>query len=272
MSDVEPTEPELATGVCPDCGEVITGRTHGPRSLASTIAMHRVNAHKYRSPHRGPRSEREKSARQAERERAERPTVVNVVEDIAEELDTGKKGPPTVDELRNALGKGLYLFTYATAMTAVDTDPVLKNADKAVKDHWTAYLSLNQTGARDVAAPVARVIGKSRLNKRAGRQIVENVELVGTASALTILGVHWHEYLGLRRAAALEAGGPAGGPAYPAPRSAPPAPASDGPPAGGPPMAAHIAGNGSSGHYAPPDPGSGVVLTFDDIQRMRGAG
>ena len=240
------TEQEQVTLVCsePGCDFTVTANATGKSSATFKLGSHRANRHGYRKG----KTPRARAAQQGA-EDGERPIPVQVLAGMAEEFTPGKTSPPTQDEMTRALARGLYTISYATAATMVETDPTLREARDEVKDHWTRYLSFSQQASRDVSAPIAKAVTGSKINQKAGRAIVDNIDVASSVAAVIIMGVHWRIYLDLRK----HAGGAT--PNYPAPARAP-----------APQQQPVTVPAGA------PAPSSGVVLSYEDIERMKSNG
>jgi hypothetical protein len=119
--------------------------------------------------------------------------------DALEEISDGKVTPPSIDELNRALARLVNTGTMAAASYVCETDPRLRSdleIDEAVED-----LTLTGTEAQQVTFPVARMIGRSKVNKRYGRTIVENVEVGESLAVLVSVTLRWRRYMGGRREA-----------------------------------------------------------------------
>ena len=181
------TEQEQVTLVCsePGCDFTVTANATGKSSATFKLGSHRANRHGYRKG----KTPRARAAQQGA-EDGERPIPVQVLAGMAEEFTPGKTSPPTQDEMTRALARGLYTISYATAATMVETDPTLREARDEVKDHWTRYLSFSQQASRDVSAPIAKAVTGSKINQKAGRAIVDNIDVASSVAAVIIMGVH----------------------------------------------------------------------------------
>lgn len=255
----EPLSPDEISQPCPHegCQAVITGKaSSGPGSVAFKMGAHRARDHNYRSGSykRGGGRRPPQPVTPSSEEANEGVTPLGVASSVLDDLRADTKRAPTVDELRNALARGSYTISYAAASSMVETDPNLRGAPDNVKEYWTKYLSLSQQASREIASPVARTVGTSKLNKKVGRAVVNNVELANSVAAVVMLGVRWKVYLELRKAAI-----PAAPPATPSPQ-APPAPR------------AAPASSSATVPKGAPEPGSGVLIGFEDIARFRGNG
>lgn len=175
---------------CPDCDYVITGAEKGRNSAPFKLGGHRARAHKYRNPDRP--NQQPKSTRSAADDEA-RP-VLSVVSDMAAEV--GGKGVPTEGQLAAAFGRGVSVASLAVAAYAVETDPTLRN--QAERDEVEAFLMLSPKAARDIMAPVGRALAPTSFNRRYGRQVVDNIDVVGAAGDFATLILHWRRYFRMR--------------------------------------------------------------------------
>lgn len=192
------------TLTCPDCDFSVTGMNMGPGSAPFKLGIHKSRQHGYgKRPGRSP-------AQRAARAADESTSVVSVIRDAASEVSDKTDKPPTVDELGKALGRLFYTGSVAEASYLVETDPTIPPGDEASRDALHKYLSLTPNDARDLAYPFARVFGRSKLNARFGRTLVDNIDVASSVAVVVELGVHHRRYLRerRRRIAALEGGAP----------------------------------------------------------------
>src|ERR1035437_4539141 len=185
MSDTAsaPTSPEYVELTCDVCDEQITGPSHGAGSAKFKLASHRYRLHGVRKDGtiRAPKGKAD--------EGTARP-IMGVVRDVRNEL-AGGKGSPSEDQLANAMGRTLGLLTTAVASYAVDTDADLPEEEQ---DKVIAYLSLSQKAAKDTVRPLAHLAAPSKLNKRFGRVVVDNVDAAGSVLEIGELVLHWRFY------------------------------------------------------------------------------
>lgn len=181
---------------CPECGDVITGKARGAGSLAWKMGQHRRNKHGVKGEGR---KGRPRKGEPTDADREARP-VVSAVRDVAAAV-TGR-GTPSADQLAAGLGRGLGLVNMSFATLAVETDKSIPPGaeGEAIKDQLIDYLSLSDEAARAMMRPVGRVFAPTKLNRRYGRAVVDNVDLVGTAAELIQLGYHWKNYFAMRAA------------------------------------------------------------------------
>jgi hypothetical protein len=184
---------ELVTQPCPECGKEFTGKARGPGNVAMKIGGHRYREHGYRNP------DAKKSHKKKRTTDDDATPVLAVVHDMADEIGKGKR-PPTADELAGALGKGLSVASVAVASYFAETDPTIAVGIEGDKDRddLVDYLSLPPAHARNVMSPVGRLIATTPLNKRYGRTIVENVDVVESIGEVGKLVLHWRRYMHLR--------------------------------------------------------------------------
>lgn len=254
MSDVPQLDPppgeaaETITVSCPHCDWTYTGPAKGRNSAPWRKGTHLRNKH----GEAGKGKARRPAAAPSDEAMAERP-VLGVVRDMAAHV--GGKGAPSADALATALGRGMSIVTTWGAATVVESDPTIPEgeAGDAWRDRLIDDLSLSPKTAQDVMRPIGRMLAPTRLNKRYGRGVVENVDVLGAIAELAAIGNNWRRYLRMR-AAALAAGVPAALPAGPGPVAA---------------AGTVVAANGQ---ITTPPPQMGRLVTAEDVQRMRGQG
>jgi hypothetical protein len=252
------TEPDEITLTCTECGAQITGAPRGKGSATWKMGTHRYTKHGLRGEAKPKRTKA--NADDAEQSLGASP-VLGIVRDIAD--GAGRRaGPPTSDDLAKALGRGVTLTTLGMATLAVETDPHIAPGDDSTRDWLIDKLTLPEKAAHDVMRPVGRLIAPTGLNKRYGRGVVENVDVLGSFFELVVFTRTWAQYMRERNApaGALPAGAAAG---YQPPAAAP---ALYSPPAGYVPTAADLEG------ITTPPPQAGVVLTPTDIERLQRGG
>lgn len=192
-----PTTPEHVELSCPECGEVIEGPATGRGSAPFKLASHRYRIHKVRA------DKSKKTAPAAKGRTApddgELSGPLGIVRDMQAQIATGT-GPPDVASLTKALGRGVSLGTVAAASYAVETDDNLAPLNDRERDAVVDYLSLSDKAAGDVMRPIAKLLAPTKLNKKYGRQVVENVDAVASVAELFTLGLHWRRYFRMRNA------------------------------------------------------------------------
>lgn len=164
---------------CPECGQ----------SFGGSVA--RLNLGKHRKKEH-PESWQPSAAGKASARRHS--AVVEVVSEMAEEAGKGRaKGAPTEDQLTRAFGRGLGMVSIAVASYAVETDP-RQPMTPDQEEQLTDYLALSPEGARDLMAPIGRMFHRTSLNRRYGRQIVDNVDVVSSVAELATFALRWRRY------------------------------------------------------------------------------
>lgn len=174
----------------PGCTFVAIGPSAGRGSASFLLGSHKYRAHQIAGGKR--------KGAPSEEDHQRRP-ILSAVRDVA--ADIGGKGPPSADDLTKALGRGVGLATVGVASYAVETDPTIPEGPEgeARRDALVDELSLSPKGAQELMAPIARMMAPTRINKRYGRTIVENVDAVGAVAELVTLGLHWRRYFRNRR-------------------------------------------------------------------------
>ena len=181
---------DLHTVECPECGTAIA-HVH-PNVARMMLGKHRVREHGAAAK-TAPKGKR-RSGRPPVRE--EQPAAVRVAKTIADELPD-KKTPPSSADLTKAFGKGLGALSTMAASWAAESDPTVTSETDL--DAITDYLSLSPEAAKEIAYPFAKFFAKSKLNRRFGPTIVENVDMVSAAAELIEYAHHWRRYLAERR-------------------------------------------------------------------------
>jgi hypothetical protein len=128
-----------------------------------------------------------------------RPVLVEALKGMADEAaaGSGRKGPPASEELTKALARGIGTLSMAAAIYAVETDRRLDTDE--LKEQNVNYLSLTPRAAHDLAEPLGSALYRSPLNKKYGRAIVDNIDVIGSLAELTIITLHWRRYFAERR-------------------------------------------------------------------------
>lgn len=197
----------------------ITAPAQGSGSAGWKLGTHRSRAHGYRSPGRVGRPPKQAPGRGDPAGTG----LVDVVRDSVAEISDKSTKPPTTDELTKALTRFVGTISTAEASYLAETDPTIQSEED--RDALVEYLRLSASDAREVAYPFARVVGRSKLNARYGRAIVDNVDAGSAAAAVFQLAVRHRRYFRERRRREVELGlrGPAQLTA-PIPSAAAPAP------------------------------------------------
>lgn len=250
------TEPELVTLPCdvPGCGDEVTGPASGAGSVKFKLASHRYRVHGIKADGsvRAPKAPKGRAGRPAPEESA-RPAMA-VVRELRDEVPPGT-APPTTDQLTRAAGHALELAALTVASYAAETEEGLTDRER---DEITAYLSLSTKQANEMVRPLAKLAQPTRINKKFGRQAVENVDAFAAVLELGELVMHWRRYLRQRserkpidaehtlvRAVQIPTTGPEGAPVSPG---------------GTATTAQQIADSG--------DPGKGVVVDAEMVKRL----
>lgn len=202
----------------------------------------------------------------------QRRPISAALKDIAADVDG--KGVPTAAALSKAIGRGVGMTTMAVASYYVETDetiPFTPDGERQ-RDHLVDELSLTPRAAEELVSPIGRALAPTKLNKRYGRTLVENVDVIGAVDELALLVLRWRRAFRERRYREQQMGLR---PIDVEPVSVTPAPAPAGPPA--PPMAqpaapapAPVMAEGQS-----PPPTTGVVVSpamVEDMRRRRASG
>lgn len=200
------TEPELVTRQCDQCSFEATGPATGAGSVGFKLGTHKYREHGVRSTRR--RGGKAAASRVSDDDVEARP-VVSLVRDIADQV--GGAGAPSADALTAGLGRGLGLVSVAVASFAAETDPMFPagpDGDDA-RNALVSHLSLTDKAARDTMRPLGKAIAPTSFNRKHGRQIVDNVDVVASVAEIATLAMHWRTYFRHRSAymAMIAAGG-----------------------------------------------------------------
>lgn len=198
MSSTE--APAEVTLSCPDCEETVTGPQKGPNSAPFRLAGHRVRAHGYRNPDAKSKGPRQRGVESV-------PTAVIRSIGEAAKPTSGRKvtAPPTEGDLSRGLGRGVQILTIVAASYAAETDESLRTEE--ARDQLVRELSLSPGAATDVMDPIAHALAPTSLNKRYGRQVIDNIDALASVGELVKLGFRWRRYFRIREAAAAAAAG-----------------------------------------------------------------
>lgn len=178
---------ELFREVCPDCNREFTATTE--LSARGSLGRHRKSAH---GP--GGTGTSSKSGRPPARD--DQAVPIKVLKGVADEIPD-RKGSPTEKDLTKAFARGIGTISVLAASFAAETDPTIQTEED--RDAVTDYLSLAPEAATEIAYPFAKAFGKSRLNKRYGRALVDNIDLVSAGAEIVNYAVRWRRYMGERR-------------------------------------------------------------------------
>lgn len=246
MSAPELVDEETLT--CEQCGQAITGKAKGAGSAAWKLGTHMRVKHGVQG--RG----RKKRGTPSEAEHEAHP-VLSAAREAAADIGIGKKGTPTAEELAAGLGKGLHIATMSAATWAATTDPTIDHSAEgdAFRNLIIDDLTLDMEAAKGVMTPIGRVFSGTRINKRYGRGVVDNVDVLGSLFDLAMLMREWRAYFDMRasRIATIQAANP-----HLAMAPAPSAVDTAGP-------ATH------QGAEWVPGPSEGRVLSAEDIEALR---
>lgn len=226
--------------VCEECGATVSGPPRGRNSAAWALGRHRYAKHRTRGT--SEKANRRRANAPDDADYAARPTL-SIIRDAAAEVGA-RKGVPTATDLTKGLGRGLGLTSVAVASWLVESDPAI--TDDKMTDAMIDYLSLDERAAGDIMRPIGNAVAPTRLNRKYGRAVVDNVDVIASVAELGTLAMHWRRYLRLRAGQPAGAGQPDG----------PPVPAPAGPPPAGV-------------QPTTPGPRAGVVMTSDDVQRLQ---
>lgn len=180
---------------CDICGEDITGTAAGRSSAKFKLGTHRWVKHGLKSDKKKARA----GAKSVDPEGYIEQPISTGLRDIAESIGDNRR-VPTANDLAKGLGKGLAMTTTAAAVYAVETDQAIPEGAQGQeqRNFLVGYLSLKERAAADVMMPIARMIAPTGLNKKYGRQIVDNVDVVASFSELGAMAMHWRNYLRAR--------------------------------------------------------------------------
>lgn len=189
----EDAPPDVVTLSCEFCGESFTGRPGGPNSAPMQLGRHRKSKHGEGKTGKAPA--RGKGAP------AEPESVAAAVADAGAAV-TGKGAPSEANLTRFAgtlvkhASRGVASWAYdSTPDTAVLGIP----ADPAERAPTIEALSIPQSAAETIMRPVARLLQPTALNRKYGRKLVENTDLLPAIEQLTEVGRNWAEFLRTRR-------------------------------------------------------------------------
>lgn len=202
----------------PGCTETFVGPSEGAGSAKFQLASHRYRIHGIKKD--GTRRAPAKSKRSSKAEDSARPAI-GVVRELTRPIEEDGNGPPSERALTTAFGHGLELLSISVASLAAETEEGLSEADR---DQIIRELSLSGNQAREIARPLAHLAQPTKLNRKFGRQAVENVDAFAAVLEIAELGFHWRRYFRQRAARRPVEIGP--GVEYMAPVG-PPAPAID---------------------------------------------
>jgi hypothetical protein len=245
--------PEIITIRCVQPGCDWTAET-APNRENWRRGQHERNVHGIVGKGRQPRK---RKGMPTEADKAARP-VISAAREVAAEIGSGSGRAPSADKLAEGLGRGVEMAIGGVAVVIVESEPDITRDER---DRLVGYLSLSPEASVALARPFARLFAGTKLNARYGRQVVDNVDVVGALVEVVQLGIHWREFMALRRQQAMiRAQG--GLYAVPGPTDMAPAPG-----VMQPPTPTTTEANGFVHTSAPTE---GRVLSAEDVARMRG--
>lgn len=171
------------TEACPECDRTFTAKTE--LAAKGALGRHRKKEH-------GPGGPGSSGPKGRPPVREDQAVPIQVLKTAANEIPD-KRSAPSVADLNKAFGRGFYTLSTLAASYAAETDPTVTT--EADRDAVADYLSLSPEAANEVAYPFAKAFGKSRLNKKYGRGIVDNIDLVSAGAELVNLGIRWRRYM-----------------------------------------------------------------------------
>jgi hypothetical protein len=187
------TAPDMVTLECPEagCDYVASGAPNGANSAKMQIGRHRAAKHGYRNP------KRKAGARPTSDELLENP--VRVLHSVAE-AGSGR-GTPTEAKLTEALGTGLSGASIAVAAWLAETDRSIPHgmAGEQERDDVVQNLMLPQDAAEALARPIAKALAPTKINRRYGRGVVDNIGVIDSAIDIYRLFLRYRMYFELRR-------------------------------------------------------------------------
>lgn len=191
VADDEPSEITLE---CPECGEPITGAAKGKNSASWKMGTHKYTKHKISKAGGG--------SKKTVADPGESATpIIGLAQSMAAAAGDSKR-VPTANDLANGLGRGLGLVTIIVASALVESDPTIPDTDDGdrTRDYLTDYLSLDDKAAKGIMSPVGKMLAPTALNKKYGRGVIENVDVIASLAELGTLAMHYRKYFRLRTA------------------------------------------------------------------------
>lgn len=170
------------TLTCPECLQVFDGPESGRGNVHLRLQYHTSRKH----PDGGPpqASDEPGSARR-------------IISTARAEFGTAKR-PPTEAEWEKSLGRALSEVTVFGAYMSIEHDP--RELSEQQEEALVEYLSLSPPEGREVAAPIGRIIARTPLNRKYGRTVVDNLDLVNSVATIATLMRHWSSYRRERKA------------------------------------------------------------------------
>jgi hypothetical protein len=287
MADAQAEEITLTCDI-DGCGATLTGPERGVGSAPWKLGTHKYQVHGIRNPNGKPKA---KGSAKPDPP-ADQPTSVAVVREIGSGARGTGKGVPSASDLANGLGRGVQILSVVAAAYAAETDPTLTN--EAERDALVRELMLPPRAAVDIMEPLGNAFAGTSINKRYGRQIVDNVDAVASLGELGKMYFKWRRYFRVREERMAHTVAP--GVTYHPPQSPPPAAQPAPPPAqqSAPPDGVHTPPEAQPAPAPPPvvtepalaqqpsgpveqhdvmgnpvAPMQGRVLTREDVENMR---
>lgn len=261
--DAELVDPsEQITLECDICHDTVTGNASGPGSARFLLGSHKYRVHDVR----GSKAKKNRSTSATTDADHEAHPITSTLKDMANDLANDGKGAPSAPALTKAFGRGLGMATLAAASYFVETDETIPFGPEGeqYRDALVTDLALSQKGAEEVMAPIGRLLAPTKLNKRYGRTVVENVDAVGAFAELVTIGLRWRRAFRERDFRRLQMADVAPINAVPVAGTAPPGAPAHTPPAEAQPMPPVVAAGGQS-----PPPVSGTIIGPEQVADMR---
>lgn len=191
----EPLEPAASdTRSCEVCGEEFA--SDGKVGPGFLLGRHRWQKHQIKAD--GTQARKPKTGRAAknavsDEDMAAQP-VLSIVRDAASEVSG--RGAPTAEALAKAFGRALHLSTMAGASYVVESDANIPEGPggDALRDRLISGMSMSERGATSLFRPATRPLAKTKFNQKYGRDLIENVDIVGSVSEVAMMIGAWRSY------------------------------------------------------------------------------
>jgi hypothetical protein len=121
------------------------------------------------------------------------PEKVSVARKV--QRDTSGRGAPTADQLTVATGRLLGYGSIFVASEIVDSDPRRPEWTDDQADKVIDSLSATPDEAKEIMRPLARIFAGTKVNKRVGRKIVDNIDAADSLMALFAMARRWQSYM-----------------------------------------------------------------------------
>lgn len=121
------------------------------------------------------------------------PEKVSVARKV--QRDTSGRGAPTADQLTVATGRLLGYGSIFIASEIVDADPRRPQWTDDETDRVIDSLSATPDEAKEIMRPLARIFAGTKLNKRVGRKVVDNIDAADSLMALFSMARRWQAYM-----------------------------------------------------------------------------